>query len=100
MWYRLSIMCVIGMQLGGCAIWSKAPPSCDGLARRPLNRSLWDWETGTPLALPELPIPPSAPVIRKGDSSPPAPTTHLAMSFASGHWADIASSYRPCGKET
>ena len=31
-------------QLGGCAIWSKGPPSCDGLARRPLNRSLWDWE--------------------------------------------------------
>jgi type IV secretion system protein VirB7 len=98
MWYRLSIMCVIGMQLGGCAIWSKAPPSCDGLARRPLNRSLWDWETGTPLATPEPPIPSSAPapIIRKGETIPAAPSTQLA---ASGHQADITASYRSCGKE-
>ena len=98
MWYRLSIMCVIGMQLGGCAIWSKAPPSCDGLARRPLNHSLWDWETGTPLATPEPPIPSSAPalIIRKGETSPSAPSTQLATS---GPWADIAASYRACGKE-
>lgn len=96
MWRRLFIICVVAWQLGGCAIWSKAPPSCDGLARRPLNRSLWDWETGTPLATPEPPIPPSAPIIRKGESGPSTPSKHLA---ASGHWADIAASYRPCGKE-
>jgi type IV secretion system protein VirB7 len=98
MWRRLFIICVIAFQLGGCAIWSKAPPSCDGLARRPLNRSLWDWESGTPLATPEPPIPPSAPapVIRKGETSPAAPSTQLA---ASGHQADIAASYRSCGKE-
>jgi type IV secretion system protein VirB7 len=100
MWYRLSIVCVIGVQLGGCAIWSKAPPSCDGLNRRPLNRSLWDWETGMPLAVPEPPILPSGPIIRKGDSSPQATTTHLAMSFASGHRTDITSSFHRCGKET
>jgi type IV secretion system protein VirB7 len=100
MWRRLSIICVIAWQLGGCAIWSKAAPSCDGLARRPLNRSLWDWETGTPLAVPEPPMPPSAPIVRKGDSSPPAPTTHLAMSFAPSRFADTTTSYRPCGKET
>ena len=87
---------MIASQLGGCAIWSKAPPSCDGLARRPLNRSLWDWETGTPLATPEPPIPPSAPIIRKGEARPPAPSVHLA---ASGRGIDIAASYRACGKE-
>jgi type IV secretion system protein VirB7 len=100
MWYRLSIMCVIGMQLGGCAIWSKEPPSCDGLARRPLNRSLWDWETGTPLAVPEQPIPPSAPIIRKGDASSSPPSTSAVMSFAPSRFADTNASYRPCGKET
>lgn len=100
MWYRLSILCVIGMQLGGCAIWSKAPPSCDGLARRPLNRSLWDWETGTPLAVPEPPIQPSAPVIRKGDASSNPPSTSAVMSFAPSRFADTNASYRPCGKET
>jgi len=95
MWRRLFI-CVIAWQLGGCAIWSKAPPSCDGLARRPLNRSLWDWET--PLATPEPPIPPAAPapIIRKGETIPAAPSTQLA---ASGHQADITASYRSCGKE-
>jgi type IV secretion system protein VirB7 len=95
MWRRLFIICVIAWQLGGCAIWSKGPPSCDGLARRPLNRSLWDWETGAPLATPEPP-PAPAPVIRKGESSPAAPSTQLA---ASGHQADIAASYRSCGEE-
>src|SRR5437899_1602375 len=98
MWRRLFIICVIAVQLGGCANWSKGPPSCDGQARRPLNRSLWDWETGTPLATPESSPSPSAPapVIRKGETSPAAPSTQLA---ASGHEADIAASYRACGKE-
>jgi type IV secretion system protein VirB7 len=100
MWRRLSIICVVAWQLGGCAIWSKAPPSCDGLARRPLNRSLWDWETGTPLAAPEPPIPPSPPIVRKGDANPTPASTSAAMNLAPGGRIDLAPSYRPCGKET
>jgi type IV secretion system protein VirB7 len=101
MWRRLSIICVIAWQLGGCAIWSKGPPSCDGLARRPLNRSLWDWETGTPLAAPEPPVLPSDPIIRKGDaSSSPSSTSSAITSFAPSRFADSYTSYRPCGKET
>ncbi|OSJ36973.1 type IV secretion pathway protein [Bradyrhizobium japonicum] len=98
MWRRLFIICVIPWQLGGCANWSKGPPSCDGLTRRPLNRSLWDWENGTPLAAPEPPIPPSAPapIIRKGEAGPSAPSSHTANS---GSRLDIAASYRTCGKE-
>jgi len=98
MWRRLFVIYVIAWQLGGCAIWSKAPPSCDGQARRPLNLSLRDWETGTPLATPEPPIPPyaPAPVIRKGEIAPAARSTRLA---ASDHQAAIAASYRACGKE-
>ncbi len=98
MWRRLFIICVIAWQLGGCAIWSKAPPSCDGLARRPLNRSLWDWETGTPLATPEPPIPPSAPAPSSAKARP-ARQRHPPILAASGRWADIAASYRACGKE-
>jgi type IV secretion system protein VirB7 len=97
MWRRLFIICVIAWQLGGCAIWSKAPPSCDGLARRPLNRSLWDWETGTPLATPEPPI---SPIVRKGDANPTPHSTSAAMIFAPGGTINLAASYRPCGKET
>ncbi|GLR92461.1 hypothetical protein GCM10007858_00790 [Bradyrhizobium liaoningense] len=98
MWRRLFIISVIGFQLGGCAIWSKGPPSCDGQARRPLNRSLWDWETGTPLAAPEPAVAPSAPapVIRKGETSPEPSPAQLA---APGQQAAVAASYRACGKE-
>jgi len=95
---RLLIISVIACELGGCASWSKAPPSCDGSARRPLNRSLWDWESGTPLATPEQAIPPtgSDPLIRKGDAGSSVPA---GRSSASGSPIDIAASYRPCSKE-
>jgi hypothetical protein len=34
------------LAIAGCGtLISTRPPSCDGYARRPLNRSLWDWET-------------------------------------------------------
>lgn len=107
MWRQLPIIGVLAVQLGGCAVWSKAPPSCDGLARRPLNRSLWDWDTGTPLAGPEVPAPPSAsppPIIRKGDASSDLPPTALGLTTPSSLQSipriDVVASYRPCGKET
>ena len=95
MWRRLFIICVIAWQLGGCANWIKGPPSCDGLTRRPLNRSLWDWDSGAPSATPAPEVSPSTPIIRKGEGSPSAPSTHLA---ASSHLAEIAASYRACGE--
>lgn len=51
-----------------------------------------------PIATPEPPVPPSAPapVIRKGEAGPAAPSRQLA---ASDQRADIAASYRACGKE-
>ena len=39
----------VATALGGCASLANAPPSCDGYARRPLNRSMWDWEAGRPV---------------------------------------------------
>ncbi len=95
---RLLLVSVIACELGGCASWSKAPPSCDGAARRPLNRSLWDWESGTPLAAPEQAPPPtgSDPLIRKGDAGSSVPA---GQSSASASHIDIVASYHPCGKE-
>lgn len=30
--------------LGGCASMTYPLPKCDGYSRRPLNRSMWQWE--------------------------------------------------------
>lgn len=32
--------------LSGCATLSYPLPKCDGYAKRPLNRSMWDWDAG------------------------------------------------------
>ncbi|MDH6261705.1 type IV secretion pathway protein [Bradyrhizobium sp. BR13661] len=95
---RVLLVSVMACGLGGCASWSKAPPSCDGSARRPLNRSLWDWENGTPLAAPEQAAPPigSDPLIRKGDAGS---SGSAGRSAASRSHIDVAVSYHPCGKE-
>jgi type IV secretion system protein VirB7 len=98
---RLIIMCVMAWPLGGCATFSSAPPTCDGFARRPLNRSLWDWE-GAPQALGSVP----SSAIRAAETGRPNATTALnraAPSIASDKpnaslVIDLAS-YRSCGKE-
>lgn len=33
----------LGLMVSGCASIQYPLPSCDGSARRPLNRSVWDW---------------------------------------------------------
>lgn len=33
------LMCVTA----GCASLNSPPPKCDGYAKRPLNRSMWEW---------------------------------------------------------
>lgn len=57
--------------LTGCATLTGAgAPSCDGLTRRPLNRSLWGWENAAPIVAPapaSLPHPNGEPITRKGE---------------------------------
>ena len=49
---RLPVLAGLSLSLGlsACASLAgpHAAPSCDGSARRPLNRSLWDWEAARP----------------------------------------------------
>ena len=45
------------LAIAGCGtLVSIRPPSCDGYARRPLNRSLWDWETAKLTAAASVPV--------------------------------------------
>ena len=105
---RLIMMCVMAWPLSGCASFYRAPPTCDGLARRPLNRSLWDWE-GATLASPQaLAAVPSGRIYtaKAGNPSaiialnraPPASSMASDKTNAIGR-ADLAS-YRSCGKES
>jgi type IV secretion system protein VirB7 len=103
------ILFVMSWPLGGCASFYSAPPTCDGLARRPLNRSLWDWEAGTALIGPQaLAVLHPAPLhmaeasrpkakAAANPASPPSPVAGEQTTATRG--IDLAS-YRSCGKES
>lgn len=86
--------------LTGCAsLTGASAPSCDGLTRRPLNRSLWDWENAAPTAIApiEAPATPPAvggPIIRKGEID----RAHASKQMAALPIFDIAASTRSCGE--
>ena len=104
---RLIIVCVMAWPLSGCATFASPPPSCDGFARRPLNRSLWDWE-GTALAGPQplaaLPFAPihTAEAGRLGATTGPngaAAAPSMARDEPNASRLNDLASYRSCGKE-
>jgi type IV secretion system protein VirB7 len=76
--------------LGGCASLSYPVPKCDGYSRRPLNRSMWQWEDKSDLKRKRAEVPSIAPsqliasAAREGDG--PSPFDLF----------DIPSSYRRC----
>lgn len=41
---KTTVMVVALAALGGCASLTYPLPKCDGYSRRPLNRSMWEWE--------------------------------------------------------
>lgn len=90
---------VLTTPLTGCASLTGAgAPSCDGLTRRPLNRSLWDWENSAPTAIApiEAPTTPPAngePIIRKGEID----RAHASERTAALPIFDIVASTRRCG---
>ena len=43
---RVLILCLSLVTLSGCATLTYPLPKCDGYSKRPLNRSMWDWEAG------------------------------------------------------
>lgn len=73
---------LIGLVLGlsGCASIQYPLQSCSGAARRPLNKSMWDWEKGGFSILGQAPIPDAG-------STVAAVATRVF---------DIAGSYRSC----
>ena len=95
---RMGFMALaLATPLTGCATLTGASaPSCDGLARRPLNRSLWDWENAAPIKAPTPTQPPAIgePLMRKGEID----RAHASKRMAALPLFDIAASTRRCGE--
>lgn len=85
---------VLAVMVSGCAGWNKGAPSCDGSAKRPLNKSLWDWETNPPVA----PQPNAPPVKRLGQAKPTASANGGKQPSATWSSFNIARSFLPCGE--
>ncbi len=41
---KFALLLVLAATLGGCASLTYPLPKCDGYSRRPLNRSMWQWQ--------------------------------------------------------
>lgn len=41
---KITVSLFMLLALGGCASLTYPLPKCDGYSRRPLNRSMWEWE--------------------------------------------------------
>ncbi len=87
----VALFLCVGLQLGGCASVLHRPPSCDGAARRPMNRSMWDWEAGRPVAASS-----PAPATAQPQVSRVAPVTPTRLEIALASRPEAAS-YRACG---
>lgn len=92
---RVIVSLVLATVVTGCAGWNKGAPSCDGSAKRPLNRSLWDWEATPPAAQPDVPT-----VKRLGQAQPEQPSRGIGQAATAWSTFNIARSFRPCSEAT
>ncbi|MDI4655178.1 MULTISPECIES: hypothetical protein [Xanthobacter] len=87
---RMSLLLCVASVLSGCASLSYPLPKCDGYARRPLNRAMWQWEgsAGVKAQSDAAPLVPSRATAFADErpTSPPGPFAYL----------DVAGSYRSC----
>jgi type IV secretion system protein VirB7 len=93
---RVTASLALALAMSGCAGWNKGAPSCDGSAKRPLNKSLWDWEASPPTApKPDTPV-----VKRLGQAQQELPAGGIGRAAAAWSAFDIARSFRPCSEAT
>ncbi|MCZ4088774.1 hypothetical protein [Sinorhizobium psoraleae] len=76
--------------LSGCASLTYSLPKCDGYSRRPLNRSMWQWEDDSNLKQNHSDARPAA--------SPSVATAYVEEGREPPAFAhlDVDASYRPC----
>lgn len=84
---KTALLLVLAATLAGCASLTYPLPKCDGYSRRPLNRSMWEWEGDSKLKQQQSNASPSTSVKPFVEEvSEPAAFAHLG----------IDGSYRRC----
>ncbi|CAN7623447.1 hypothetical protein [Pararhizobium sp. LjRoot238] len=89
---RIVSLVLVAGALSACSAMTHPLPKCDGYSRRPLNRSMWQWEDNSKRKQP-------------ASKAVPADSTNHATSYAEEpasvapaaftHF-DVEGSYRPC----
>ncbi|NSX89087.1 hypothetical protein [Agrobacterium tumefaciens] len=88
---RILFLLLLIASLSGCASISYPLPKCDGYSRRPLNRSMWQWEDKGKLQEPASENARNQTTRAVPYAEEPASVTPAAFA----HF-DAAGSYRPC----
>lgn len=84
---KTALLLVLAATLAGCASVTYPLPKCDGYSRRPLNRSMWEWEGDSKLKQQQSNANSSTSVIPFAEEArEPAAFAHL----------DIDGSHRRC----
>jgi type IV secretion system protein VirB7 len=88
---RILVPLLLTVSLSGCASISYPLPKCDGYSRRPLNRSMWQWEDKEKL---QKPVSENA----RNPASHAVPYAEEQASVTPAAFAqfDVAGSYRSC----
>ncbi|WP_442967534.1 hypothetical protein [Rhizobium sp. BR 362] len=93
--HRILVLLGIALVLSACASHSHSLPKCDGYARRPLNRAMWQWDDDKKFSQQ-----------RTGSETAPAGTppsyveeeeNNVPAAFARFH---VSDSYRPCARQS
>nr|WP_081670453.1 hypothetical protein [Rhizobium leucaenae] len=93
----LRILALLSMAsiLGACVSHSHSLPKCDGYARRPLNRAMWQWDDDKRFSK-QRTDPPAVPA-----GTPPSYVeeegSNVPAAFARYH---MTESYRPCAGQS
>lgn len=90
---RVLILCLSLFTLSGCATLSYPLPKCDGYAKRPLNRSMWDWEADKAQSTEQQSLLSSGGMVAMAFTEQPPQSAAQTAAFAG---FDEAGSYAAC----
>lgn len=90
---RILLPFLLTLILAGCSSISHPLPKCDGYSRRPLNRSMWQWENDEK-SNPKTSEAVSANTAHHAAAYADDPGSAMPAAFAQ---FDVEGSYRPCG---